>query len=147
MKKVASIFLIIVGVFASIPLILFISILVSRLKFYYYLETEPHAFPNTTWSSENGEVVLYIDEDGHGKVTFQNDSHTEVFYFISEYSPHAEVYYWDVVEKGYTSEEDLCERWRYSKTSKDSFAVVVEKTTFLNVEDQLTFRKTGDGSE
>ena len=119
----------------------FIFLIISKLSFYYYLETRPSGQENTTWSSEDGEILIYIDEVGRGKISFEQKGSTIECYFVSAYGYFAEVYSWEVVETNILTPEALCERWAYLKVREDTFTITVEKTTFLKTGDKIKFHK------
>ena len=132
-------------------LIGFIFLIISRLSFYYYLEIRPSSQENTTWSSEDGRILLYVDKGNNARIYFeQSDTFTQC-YFVSSVGYSASVYSWEAYENERLGlyEEVHYETWNYSKVRKDTFTITVEKTTFLKIGDKITFykveEKTGDG--
>ena len=48
-----------------------------------------------------------------------------------------------MLETKVTSEEDCYEKWKYLNVKNDGFTIVVEKTTFFEIGQEITFYKTG----
>ena len=76
-----------------------------------------------------------------GRVVFEQNGSTIEGYFISERGRYASVYSWEVAETKTVTPEALYERWAYSKVKKDSFTITVQKTTFWEIGEEITFHK------
>ena len=95
------------------------------------------------WQSEDGTILLYIDEGNNGRVYFKESDFLVQYYYVSDRGYFADVYSWDAVENdrlGLYPEEHY-ETWEYSQIGKNTFTIIVKKTTFLTIGDTITFHK------
>lgn len=153
MKKHEKVLLVLIIGIVLVFLIGFIFLITSRLYYYYYLEIRPSGQENTTWSSEDGKILLYVDKGSNSRIYFEQDDTFIQCYFVSSRGYSASVYCWEayVNERLGLYQEEHYETWNYSKVRKDTFTITVEKTTFLKIGDKITFYKVeeetqGDGS-
>ena len=128
----------------TIFIILAISfIFLSAKKYEHHFYTRPCAQKNTSWVSKDGEISLSINDLGKGTICFnKNGSEISLYYCdVHDYSAH--IYDAKVLETKVTSEEDRYEKWKYLNVKNDGFTIVVEKTTFFEIGQEITFYKTG----
>ena len=147
-KKTLLTLLISVSAIILLVIIVCLTFLVINVcRYRSYLELRPSSQKNTTWSSEDNQILLHIDESGKGKLTFEENGSVIECYFVSEQGYCASVYDIEALENNRLGlyPEEYYERWAYSKTTKDSFTIVVEKSTFFEVGDKITFNKKDKG--
>ncbi len=139
--KITILLLIICLVLLSIIGLVYISTNELNCGYYYYLENRPSGQENTVWSSENGKILLCIDEVGRGKISFEKNGNITECYFVSDRGYFADVYSKEVFETNIETSEAHYERWAYTEVKKDTFTITVEETVFLKVGDEITFHK------
>ena len=100
--------------------------------------------PGTTWSTEDGTVVFYVEEDRsfvHGYIQTE-DGKVEVVITMSHLTSDLHISYKDDF---YSAAEDdpvpHFALWKYSKVQKDVFVVEVLHSVFFQSGDILTFYK------
>ena len=141
-QKRKVIFVLLTVIIALMFLSFLIFIYICRINTISYFKNRPDSQPNTTWTSESGEIVLSIDENGTGKISFKVNEKVRELYFASSRGYEAEVYSWDVVESGVETLDRRYEVWRYKKTKQDSFVIIVEDTTFFKAGEIITFNNS-----
>ena len=135
--------LLLVSVIVLVLVVLVIRITTVISQHYHYMEYRPSSQENTMWQSEDGTILLYIDEGNNGRVYFKESDFLVQYYYVSDRGYFADVYSWDAVENerlGLYPEEHY-ETWDYLKVKENTFTITVEKTTFLTVGDIITFYK------
>ena len=137
--KSVKLFLIIVIVLAfMIPIFCFC---VSRSMYYYYYMHNPGTQPNSTWVSEEGNVVIHMGESNQGAIYIEQEGSTfEALFSLGLYQV-AHVYDLDVKEKEGVSKEDLYEEWSCVMKGDNTFIVTVKTTTFFTEGEKITFHK------
>ncbi len=140
--KIIILLLLTVLVFAGF---VFYSTIKINCGYYYYLENRPDAQENTVWSSENGKILLYINEKSDKKISFEENGAITECYFVSDRGYFAYVFDMEAFEKDRLGlyPEECYEKWAYKNVSEDSFTIMAEETVFLKVGDEITFHKTG----
>lgn len=128
-----------------IVLLFIVFIVASRLTYFYYLDNRPSSQENTTWVSEDGKISLHIDENGIGRVFFEQDDSVIECCFVSDESRCAHIYALDAKDRIDLYPEEHYEVWNYTTVRKDTFSITVEKTTFLKVGKKITFNKATTG--
>ncbi len=126
----------------------FISVMfIGKINQSAYLDRRPDVQAYTTWVSEDGKIRIHTDEKFDCKIYFEQDDETKEYYFTSGLSYEASVHYPDYVDR-YTLEEEKTlptieeyEEWEFTEYKKNSFTIVVKKTTFLEVGQTITFHK------
>ena len=123
----------------------FIVYAINCLKFYRYLELRPTGQDNTVWSSENGQITIYVGEGNRGEVVFhKNDSEIRCF-FTSDVGYEAYIYPLNYLELYGLLPAEHLEKWTYSNIEKDSFEITVEETTYLESGQVIKFKKIREG--
>ncbi len=146
MKRIQKIFLIsgisLTAIKFTLIIVAIILVFVFSSRYEHYFYTRPCAQKNTSWVSNDGEISLSINDLGKGTICFnKNGSEISLYYCdVHDYSAH--IYDAKVLETKVTSEEDRYEKWKYLNVKNDEFTIVVEKTTFFEVGQEITFYKT-----
>jgi len=138
-EKILSRVLFIAALLIALSFIVFI--VVNRLNYFYYLDNRPSSQENTTWVSEDGKISLYIDENGKGRINFEQNSSSVECCYIDFEGRQAGIYALEAMDRIGLYPEEHYEVWNYTTVRKDTFSVTVEKTTFLKVGKKITFNK------
>ncbi len=118
----------------------FLFVVGCAAKNYYVHTVLPTRQTDTIWSSENGEIVLSIEEDYDAVIYFEVNGVMQSFCF-SGTTVDAEVYSPEVFETGIETDEARYERWMYKKIRRDTFTVEVVESTFFEVGEIIVFEK------
>lgn len=138
MRTLKRILIVIVVLVFTIPF-LYLCI-VTSFNYYYHMHN-PGTQPNSTWISEDGNVVIHMGESNEGTIYIKQEESTfEALFSLGLYRV-AHVYDLDVKEKEGVSEEDLYEEWSCVMKGDNIFIVTVKKTTFFAEGEQITFHK------
>lgn len=114
---------------------------VSRSMYYYYYMHHPGKQPNSTWVSEDGNVVISIAENPGWRIYIQTgDANIECLFKMGP-GQLADVYDIDAQERVGLYEEEHFERWTCAMKDDDTFVVTVKKTTFFTEGEKITFHK------
>ena len=147
MKRIQKIFLIsgisLTTIIFSLIIVAIILVFVFSSRYEPYFYTRPTAQRSSVWISENGEILLRVNEKGNGTLSFKQNGTIIEYDYVDGKNYRSEIYHLtDMRTSG-----NHYETWKYTKVGNDKFTIEVEKTTFFEVGQQITFYRTqGDGS-
>lgn len=138
-------------------IILILGLLSGRINQMTFLKRRPDSQSNTTWVSEDGKICIHTNDEFVCKIYFEQSPGKE-YYFSSGFDRLSGEFYRASVHYPYYAgmyslEESKTlpvieefEEWTFTEYRKNSFTVVVERTTFLTVGETITFNKIQDNS-
>ena len=100
----------------------------------------PSDQPETTWSSADGSIIMYIDSEGigHGTLYIEN----EIVEFLYANGPGPELYLYlptAVDDTGVWHYEYMLEEWYGIYRSDNHFKAIVKNTTFFEEGQKILF--------
>ncbi|CDM67737.1 putative membrane protein [Clostridium bornimense] len=125
-------------------LIFFCALVLYGVCINWYKGNRPCDQPSTEWVSEDGSIKIHVDENQQATGSM-NIKGTEIP-FIFENGPGERVWIYSIEAKGrlglYPEEE--YETWMGNFNREDKFTVTVEKTTYFEVGQKITFYRVDD---
>ena len=126
-------------------LIFIIAVVLYGMYIYRYEGKRPSDQPDTEWISEDGSIKFYVDENQHATGSM-NIKGTEIPFIFSGEIGGERIWVYAIEAKdrlGLYPEEEY-ETWRGNFKRKDKFTVTVEKTTYFEVGQKITFYRVDD---
>ena len=127
----------------------------AALNKHWRITNSINSQPNTQWISEDGTIVFNVDPNGKSTGTMYIGEDNFDFYLVEFMGVDITIYPINVLEQESINEMvDKYEYWSCSYKSKKKFVATVEKTTFFEKGQKITFyridnegaEQTGDGS-
>ena len=135
--KIAKGYLITVVVF-------FIALALYGMYIYRYEGKRPIDQPGRSWISEDGSIILNTDENQETTGSMTIDGVEIPFLFVDGQGEVIYIYSIDARNRDVLYPEDKYETWMGSFNRKDKFTVTVEKTTYFEVGQKITFYRVDD---
>ena len=112
-----------------------------RANYKYWYGIRPCDQPNTTWVSDDNQIVFTVGEDGKGVGTILHSG--EEIEISAIFSVSVEIF---VSPPGELSNDRLkregcCEVWYGYDFTENEFTVIVLETTYFEVDQEIHFRK------
>ena len=101
-------------------------------------ERRPTAQKNTSWVSEDGLFVFYVDEHYRANGTYTLDDKTINLFLFCDYETGMQVYPISVIDTR-LEPKDPYELWDCAFKSKKRFIATVKESTFFEVGQEIEF--------
>ena len=134
---------IIVGV-AIFLLICLFGVVLYGMYIYRYEGKRPSDQPGTEWISEDESIVVHVDKNNQSTGSMTIDGVEIPFLFVDGQGEVIYIYSIDARNRDGLYPEDKYETWMGSFNRKDKFTVTVEKTTYFEVGQKITFYRVDD---
>ena len=126
-------------------LICLFGVVLYGMYIYRYEGKRPSEQPGTDWISEDGSIKFYVDENLYATGSM-NIKDTEIPFIFSGEIRGERIHIYAIEAKGREGwyPEERYETWRGNFKRKDKFTVTVEKTTYFEVGEKITFYRVDD---
>lgn len=125
----------------------FVVLALSACRYFYAsYEWKVCGQANTTWVSDDESIVFHVNDNHHATGTI-NVNGEIIDIYVTEgplRGREMHVYPINVLEDEVISESDKYEWWICSYKSKKKFVATVEKSTFHETGQKITFRRVDD---
>ena len=130
---------------ATFFIIFIIAVVLYGVCINWYKGNRPCDQPGTEWVSEDGSIEIYVDENQYATGSM-NIKGTEIpFIFSGEIRGEIiDIYAIEAKGREGLYPEERYETWRGNFKRKDKFTVTVEKTTYFEVGEKITFYRVDD---
>ena len=125
-----------------------IFITISTIKGQFSKKWRPCSQPNSTWVSDDNNIIITIDSQQRGKGIIKIGDKKVEFIFTNGPGSGIDLYSMSAEERLGLNEEEHYEHWIGDFVNNNKFIVTVKETTFFTVGEKITFykEKTVDGS-
>lgn len=126
-------------------IVIITSMLTSCVFLKYWIGKRPCDQPNTNWATEDGTISFSIDENGNGTGKIVIDG--ETIDIDIGFGPATQIYISPLenVDGDHVYGYSI-EYWTGDSYRSDRFTATVEKTTYFEVGEKLTFYRIDDDS-
>lgn len=129
-----------------IPILLLVLLTCSACENPIVSKRKPCNQPNTKWKSEDGSIVFTVDSNHYSTGTMIVDNDVIEFSMVNTMGTGMCLFAPEVLDTKVDTEEDEYEYWECSFKNKKKFIATVERTTYFNIGDKITFYRVNSGS-
>lgn len=129
---------------ATFFIIFIIAVVLYGVCINWYKGNRPSDQPGTEWFSEDESIVIHVDKNNQSTGSMIIGGTEIPFLFLDGQGEVIYIYSIDARNRDVLYPEDKYETWMGSFNRKDKFTVTVEKTTYFEVGQKITFYRVDD---